>query len=533
MSRSQNCCIALVILGLTICQAYPSGQGVQAKETGASSAESLEASESNADQAFKKHQYSKALEGYKSVLSKTPESEWNDRARLLNNIGMVYDRLKQYRRARKHYREALAIRDAHGDSGREDGISCLNNIASSYLEDGEVELAVKNLKEANERIIQYRGADHPSLSVNLNRLAGIYKRERRYQLAADTLRKSLKVAKSCFKAGHPAVAVIQNNLATMLRFLGKPKEAQELYTDSLKIREESLGKTDLRVASGLNSLARSYREQGHYEKALPLLKRSLEIVKKSKEAKASDRVAALKNLGLLMREMGESDKSVPYYEDAIKLQRSGFGENDQSLVDTYQDLAAAYQEQEDYENARDLLTKALAICDLNKTGTMNLRLKVLAQLEDIYGQTDDFGKAIAINEKERGYIEAESEVDNDLLALKLNDLALLHRRQGASREAEKRLKEGLALVEKEYGKDSVETALFVNNLARLYGTTGEFEKAAALYKRLIDIRSSAYGSDSLPVAAAMQNYSLILMKLNKVDEAEEYLDKAEKIEEKQ
>lgn len=490
--------------------------------------------------AYSSHQYSQAQKSFEKALSELPDPEtetdpkadshWKERSRNYNDLGLVFDSLKQHTKARKLYKKAIALRQAHGKEGKELSISTLNNLSSSYAEEGDSDMAAKYLIEANDLIVECRGADHPSLSVNLNRLAGLYKKESRYGKAAEVLRKSLEVAKKAFKTGDAAITVIQNNLAAVLRQLGNQSEAQALYEESLKIREEALGEDDLRVAAGLNNLARSYREQGLYDKAEPLLKRSLEIARKAPDTKPEELVAALKNLGLLYRELGESENSLPLYEEALKVQRTKFGEQDISLVDTDLDLAAAYQELERYDDAKKLLSEALAICDKHKADSGSLRLRVLAQIEDVYGQTDDFENAIAVNDEERKHLEGESEVDKDLLSRKYNDLALLNKRSGDKKSAETNFKKGLELVEQEHGADSIEAALILNNLARLYASEGEYEKAAGIYKNLIEIRSAAYGARSLPVAAAMQNYASMMRKLKKDAEANRFSEEADKIE---
>ena len=491
-------------------------------------------------EAYSSHQYSRAQKSFEKALSELPETEsesdasadtlWKERSRNYNDLGLVFDSLKQHTKARKLYKKAITLRQAHGKEGKELSISTLNNLSSSYAEEGDSDMAAKYLIEANDLIVECRGADHPSLSVNLNRLAGLYKKESRYGKAAEVLRKSLEVAKKAFKTGDAAITVIQNNLAAVLRQLGNQTEAQSLYEESLKIREEALGEDDLRVAAGLNNLARSYREQGLYDKAEPLLKRSLEIARKAPDTKPEELVAALKNLGLLYRELGESERALPLYEEAIKVQRSRIGEQDISLVDTELDLAAAYQELERYDDAKKLLSDALEICDKDKTDSGSLRLRVLAQIEDVYGQVDDFENAIAVNDEERKHLEGETEVDKDLLSRKYNDLALLNKRSGDSKSAETNFKKGLHLVEEEHGADSIEAALILNNLARLYASEGEYEKAAGIYKNLIEIRGAAYGARSLPVAAAMQNYAAMMRKLKKTAEASKYSDEADKIE---
>ena len=491
-------------------------------------------------EAYSSHQYSRAQKSFEKALSELPETEsesdasadtlWKERSRNYNDLGLVFDSLKQHTKARKLYKKAITLRQAHGKEGKELSISTLNNLSSSYAEEGDSDMAAKYLIEANDLIVECRGADHPSLSVNLNRLAGLYKKESRYGKAAEVLRKSLEVAKKAFKTGDAAITVIQNNLAAVLRQLGNQTEAQSLYEESLKIREEALGEDDLRVAAGLNNLARSYREQGLYDKAEPLLKRSLEIARKAPDTKPEELVAALKNLGLLYRELGESERALPLYEEAIKVQRSRIGEQDISLVDTELDLAAAYQELERYDDAKKLLSDALEICDKDKTDSGSLRLRVLAQIEDVYGQVDDFENAIAVNDEERKHLEGETEVDKDLLSRKYNDLALLNKRSGDSKTAETNFKKGLHLVEEEHGADSIEAALILNNLARLYASEGEYEKAAGIYKNLIEIRGAAYGARSLPVAAAMQNYAAMMRKLKKTAEASKYSDEADKIE---
>jgi tetratricopeptide (TPR) repeat protein len=89
------------------------------------------------------------------------------------------------------------------------------------------------------------------------------------------------------------------------------------------------------------------------------------------------------------------------------------------------------------------------------------------------------------------------------VALSLNNLAALYRKQGRYVEAELLFKRSLAIREKALGLDHPAVAESLNSLAALYKEQGRYAEAEPLYKRALAILEKTIG----PVATSLNNRS--------------------------
>ena len=98
---------------------------------------------------------------------------------------------------------------------------------------------------------------------------------------------------------------------------------------------------------------------------------------------------------------------------------------------------------------------------------------------------------------------------------------MLYKSQHRYTEAEPLLQRALASMEKALGRDHSEVAISQNNLAMLYYQQGKYEQAAEPFEHIItNLQHALPGHPAL--AKAMENYALILRKLDRMDEAAQW-----------
>ena len=130
-----------------------------------------------------------------------------------------------------------------------------------------------------------------------------------------------------------------------------------------------------------------------------------------------------------------------------------FPSGDARLGRSYNNLAAVYYAQEDYERAEPLMRRALA------------------QLREALGP------------------------DNTDVAQTMKNLAALYYLQGNRSEAEALLKQSLEILEKAHGPNHAFVATVLSNLAGLYQAEGRYQDAEPLLTRSLAIWESLLGSD--------------------------------------
>jgi tetratricopeptide (TPR) repeat protein len=115
------------------------------------------------------------------------------------------------------------------------------------------------------------------------------------------------------------------------------------------------------------------------------------------------------------------------------------------------------------------------------------------------------------------------------LVVHLDDMAQYYQEVGKYPEAEQLYQQGLTVMERAYGKESDIVALRLEKLAGLDYAAGWYEKAEPLYKRALKIRRNVTTEEDLTVAKTLENYAKVLRKLNRAAEAEDLEARAKAI----
>jgi tetratricopeptide (TPR) repeat protein len=122
--------------------------------------------------------------------------------------------------------------------------------------------------------------------------------------------------------------------------------------------------------------------------------------------------------------------------------------------------------------------------------------------------------------------------EDPLVAVILNDLAILLAETNRRSEAEPLYRRALAIDEKSYGPDNPETATILNNLAVLLAEPNQRGEAEPLFRRALAIDEKSYGPDHPKVATDLSNLALLLNDTNRFSEAEPLYRRALAIDEK-
>jgi tetratricopeptide (TPR) repeat protein len=116
--------------------------------------------------------------------------------------------------------------------------------------------------------------------------------------------------------------------------------------------------------------------------------------------------------------------------------------------------------------------------------------------------------------------ESSNGPDHPIVAIELNNLALLHVETNRYSKAEPLYRRAIAIFEASYGLDHPSVALGLNNLAGLLVETNRHAEAEPLFRRAIAIEEAFYGPDHPNVAKGLSNLARLLQETNRQSEAE-------------
>ena len=156
---------------------------------------------------------------------------------------------------------------------------------------------------------------------------------------------------------------------------------------------------------------------------------------------------------------------------------------------------------------------------LNNLAVMLKQINRLKEAEPIYE------RALKIDEKNFG-------LDHPKVAIRLNNLAQLLKATNRLKEAEPLMQRALKIDEKSFGPDHPNVATDLNNLAQLLQNANNMKEAETLYERALKIDEKYFGLDHPKVARDLINLGTLLQDTNRLKEAEPLMERALRIDEK-
>ena len=215
-----------------------------------------------------------------------------------------------------------------------DYATCLNNLGVLYYEMGDyksAELFWKKVPEIRKKVL---GEEHPEYAHSLNNLGTLYREMGDYKSADHYLKQALEIIKNALGESHPDYAASLNNLGTLYREMGDYKSAELFWKKALEIKKKALGEAHPDYAKSLNNLGVLYKTMGDYKSAEPYYKKALEIIKNALGESHPNYAASLNNLGILYKEMGDYKSAEPLYKQALEIRKKALGEEHPDYVST-------------------------------------------------------------------------------------------------------------------------------------------------------------------------------------------------------
>ncbi len=185
----------------------------------------------------------------------------------------------------------------------------------------------------------------------------------------------------------------------------------------------------------------------------------------------------------------------------------------------------------DFKNAEPLIRRALEVDEIAFGGNhfvVALRLNNLAVL---LRDTNRLVEAEPLMRRALAIDEASSGKNHPDVARDLANLAGLLQATNRHAEAEPLMRRALAINEACYGRDHSTVATSLNSLARLLQATNRFGEVEKMYRRALTIDEACYGTSHPEVAIVLNNLAEFLQATNRHVEAEPLMRRALAIDE--
>lgn len=389
-------------------------------------------------------------------------------------------------------------------------INALLQKSALLQQSGNYSEAVKVNEKA--RLIALKEKNKRLLVQSLLQLGDIYKEIGQYNDALSKKAEALTIAK---KFGVSIAECHQSIGSTHWNF-GNYQEALKSYFEGLIAAEKD---TDtLRIIQLLKNIGLTYREIGNFDKATSHLNKALQLAEKNK---LNEELGDILNImGGVYLKYSQLAKAIEYYKQSLNI-REALGHK-QSSINTLNNIAKAYLLLKNKAESIISLNNALELS--KEIGDPLAEASIHNELGNTYLSLEDYPEAL------RRYLLAlkirQSYGKDEDIARTMVNIALVYRRLGLFRNAQKYMNEAKGLVENLNVKPDLNVYIY-QNLGNVYYDQKQYTNAINAYQKALEL--SEKKGDDLQVTRVLKNIAQTYLDLNKPSKARNTITQAIKI----
>ncbi len=283
------------------------------------------------------------------------------RAKLLQTVGRVYDRIGDYDNAQKFLEEGVSLRRTVVDPLDDELIRGIESLAWVYYRREDWDSAQQYAEEALGKWEAKVGENDPLLSDVLNQLGTIAYWKDDMDTALGHYHRALSLVQGDGEEIVKDRLVTMNNLAITYDWIGRDEEAQQFYLESLNTRIEVYGDDHPRVGTAHANLAGSYINSLDWEKAREHAGKALVIDRKHLGESHADVAFDLNVLATAERGLGNFEEAADYARQAADIWAATVGEKHSRYASALDKLAEILRLSGAFEEALLPANKALQI----------------------------------------------------------------------------------------------------------------------------------------------------------------------------
>ncbi|MHA2001214.1 MAG: tetratricopeptide repeat protein [Promethearchaeota archaeon] len=467
--------------------------------------------------------YVEALEIYRTLAGKNPETYNVNVATTQNNLGILYMNLKRFEEAESAYIEALKIRKELAGKNPEaynvDVAMTQNNLGILYRQVGRYEEAESAYTEALEIRKELAGKNpedyNADVAMTQNNLGALYWVLKRFEEAEPAYVEALEIYRALAgknpETYNADVATTQNNLGILFKNLKRFEEAESASTETLEIYRALAGKNpeayNASVANTQIILGILYLELKRFEEAETTNIEAMEIYRalacKNPEIYNASVAMTQNNLGILYMNLKRFEEAETAYLEALEIRKELAGKNPKaynvSVAESQDNIGILYKNLKRFEEAETANIEALEIrkelADKNPEAYNTSVAKSQNNLGVLYADLKRFEEAepayIEVLKIYRALASKNPEVYNADIATTQNNLGTLYWELKRFAEAESAYTEALEIGKELAVKNpevyNASVADTQNNLGVLYIALEKYDNAMECLNKVLEI----------------------------------------------
>lgn len=283
------------------------------------------------------------------------------RARMLQTIGRVYERLGLYDPARELMQEAVELNRRTLDTADRTYIDGLDELAWLHYRQENWQAAFNTASESLELQRAAAGGDDASMARTLNHLGTITYYLDDYDASLGFYERALAALDTPDMRDSDLRGTTLNHMGIVYATLARFDEAEAAYTESLDIRLRVLGQQHPDTATAYANLGAFYNNTGEFDKAMEFATKGLEIDRATKGDEHVDVAFDLNLLGSTAIKSGDAEAALRYVQEAVEIWRTAAGPTHSRYARALDTLASIYLKLERYQESIDVGNQSLSI----------------------------------------------------------------------------------------------------------------------------------------------------------------------------
>jgi tetratricopeptide (TPR) repeat protein len=518
-------------------------------------------------------EYEKAVKIYLECLGSAKlafESSDDLISTIYEGLGWAYQNLNRLDEARSCYLKSLSIVKQLGLLRRLPTTSIYVRMGQLFRLSGKLHLARNLLSYCLGIRESELGLDHPDTNDVRKVLARVYTDLEIYDESIPLRRQILDFqAKSdCFIATSTLTSI--HELAEDLYWTDELKESEQLYREALSGRIAALGDDDDATMSSRYGLARCLSGQERYGEAIELRRVELAWCQANVDVDTKDMLISMHDLGCDLLAGGDTEEALEVLRSCLNQRRAELGISDDDTLGTLarvvETLSSVGRQQEGLELSQDVqqaLEAELGDNDprvLNQIGNQAFLYEDIDEMEhaevlyrrclagreavlgpdhpdtvstafnlaEVLSEQDRRSEAIPLRRRELAwYRQQNGDTDPGTLD-SINGLAIDLRETGELEEAEKLFCELLAAQQQGLEPSDSRVGRALAGLGKTLEAAGRFQEALPYVQRALAHRLEHEGTDSWITNRKRLDLAQLLVRLDRVDEAQSLLVEIQK-----
>lgn len=351
--------------------------------------------------------YDKALRFYHIALNLAEKAkDYRSWGVSLNNIGVVYGIIGNYKASLENHEQALIIQLLNLGEYHPDVAASYNNLGCVYMDTGRYDTAMENYEKALQIKLNIFGDKHPDVAISYLNIGSLFYYERKYTAASEYYEKALKIYLYFWGEENPLVATTYNNIGLLYLQKGEYDTSLENFEKAKDIMINVYGENHPDVAGSYNNIGGLFYSKEDYPAALENHKKSLSILLDIFGNKHPYVAISYSNIGDIYDLQGDFYHSIESYKKAQKIWLSVFEETNENVVTSYANIGLAYSHLGNYDAAIENLRTGLKL-QLSISGESNSNVATFYNhIANVYFNKQEYDKALTYYEKALGVWES-------------------------------------------------------------------------------------------------------------------------------